>query len=316
MHKARVAVLISGKGSNLAALIFASRQPDCPYEIVLVASNKTDAPGLIIAEAEGLPIFAHSHKGLTRCDHDMIMHDAIMKSGADYVVLAGYMRILSTDFVTLWQDRMLNIHPSLLPKHKGLKTHEQALAAKDSHAGCTVHLVTPELDDGPILGQTRVAILTNDTPETLEARVLIAEHQLYPHILSSFVARAQNPEYLIQKVRDIAIAQPQADEVISHGMPCFGIIGGKKFAYVANNHHNDGRTSLLVKISGVEEQSMLIESDQDRYYRPPYFGDSWIGIRIDTGDTDWPHIAEWIAKSWAIVAPKKLMKMQDVAWEF
>jgi phosphoribosylglycinamide formyltransferase 1 len=316
MHKVRVAVLISGKGSNLTSLIFASRQLKSPYEIVLVASNKTDAPGLTIAEAEGFPVFAHSHKGLTRHDHDMIMHDAIMKSGADYVVLAGYMRILSTEFVALWQDRMLNIHPSLLPKYKGLHTHEQALAAKDSHAGCTVHLVTSALDDGPILGQTRVAILPTDTPETLEARVLIAEHQLYPQVLSAFVGRAKDPEYLTQKVRDFAMAQPEADEVLSHGMPCFGIIGGKKFAYVANNHHNDGRTSLLVKISGVEEQSMLIERDEDRYYRPPYFGDSWIGMRIDTGDTDWPHIGEWIAKSWAIVAPKKLMKMQDVAGAF
>jgi phosphoribosylglycinamide formyltransferase 1 len=316
MHKARVAVLISGKGSNLAALIFASRQPDCPYEIVLVASNKTDAPGLIIAEAEGLPIFAHSHKGLTRDDHDMIMHDAIMKSGADYVVLAGYMRILSTDFVALWQDRMLNIHPSLLPKYKGLKTHEQALAAKDSHAGCTVHLVTAALDDGPILGQTRVAILTNDTPETLEARVLIAEHQLYPTIVSDYVTRTQNPEYLSEQVRRLAMAQPEAHEVVSHGMACFGIIGGKKFAYVAHNHHNDGQTSLLVKITGVEEQSMLIESDPDRYYRPPYFGDGWIGIRLDLGDNDWGHIGDWIAKSWQIIAPKKLTKMIDVAGDF
>jgi phosphoribosylglycinamide formyltransferase 1 len=316
MHKARVAVLISGKGSNLAALIFASRQSQCPYEIVLVGSNKTDAAGLMIAEAEGLPVFAHSHKGLTRHEHDMIMHEAIMKSGADYVVLAGYMRILSTEFVTLWQDRMLNIHPSILPKYKGLDTHEQALALGDSHAGCTVHVVTSELDGGPILGQTQVAILPSDTAETLAARVLIAEHHLYPNVLSAYVERAKGPEYLAQKVREFAMAQPEADEVLSHGMPCFGIIGGKKFAYVANNHHNDGRTCLLVKISGVEEQSMLIESDEDRYYRPPYFGDSWIGIRIDTGDTDWAHIGEWITKSWAIVAPKKLMKMQDVAGEF
>jgi hypothetical protein len=110
-----------------------------------------------------------------------------------------------------------------------------------------------------------------------------------------------------------ALAQPEADEVLSHGMPCFGIIGGKKFAYVSVDHHGDGKTALLVKISGAEEQAMLIDSDAERYYRPAYFGDGWVGIRLDLGDTDWDHISDWITKSWRAVAPKRLTKLMDVA---
>jgi phosphoribosylglycinamide formyltransferase 1 len=122
--------------------------------------------------------------------------------------------------------------------------------------------------------------------------------------------------WLVSKVRELAMQQPEADEVTSHGMPCFGIIGGKKFAYISVDHHGDGKTALLVKISGAEEQAMLIDSDEERYYRPAYFGDGWIGIRLDLGDTDWDHIGEWLAKSWLAVAPKKLTKLMDVAGEF
>src|SRR5690606_20494909 len=121
------------------------------------------AGGLRLAEAEGVATFVLPHKGVARADHDAAMHEAIRKSGADYVALAGYMRILPPEFVAKWEGRMLNIHPSLLPKYKGLHTHEQAIANADSHAGCSVHLVTPELDDGPVLGQTRVAVLAGDT---------------------------------------------------------------------------------------------------------------------------------------------------------
>jgi phosphoribosylglycinamide formyltransferase 1 len=185
--RARVAVLISGGGTNMAALLYASRAEDCPYEIALVASNNPDAGGLRLAEAEGVPTFALPHKGMARADHDAAMDDAIRASGADYVALAGYMRILTPEFVGKWEGRMLNIHPSLLPLYKGLHTHEQAIANGDSHAGCSVHLVTAELDDGPVLGQTRVAVLPGDTADTLAARVLIAEHQLYSRMLARLV---------------------------------------------------------------------------------------------------------------------------------
>jgi phosphoribosylglycinamide formyltransferase 1 len=314
--KARVAVFISGSGTNMAALLYAAKQPDCPYEIVLVASNNTAAAGLTLAKAEGVATFAHPHKGLSREAHDEIMHDAIIAAKVDTIALAGYMRILSPEFVGKWGGRMLNIHPSLLPKYKGLHTHDRAIAAGDSHGGCSVHLVTTELDDGPILGQTPVAIMPGDSAESLAARVLIAEHQLYSRTLADYVSRASSPDFLIAQVRERAMALPEADEVISHGMPCFGIIKGKKFAYVSSDHHGDGKVALLVKISGVEEQVMLIDSDEDRYYRPPYFGDSWIGIRLDLGDTDWDHIGEWLAKSWRAVAPRKLAAMMDLVGEF
>ncbi|MEQ1538936.1 MAG: phosphoribosylglycinamide formyltransferase [Sphingorhabdus sp.] len=316
MTKSKIAVLISGSGTNMAALLYAAKQPDCPYEIALVASNNPDAAGLTLAKAEGIATFAHPHKGLTREAHDEIMHEAIIAAKADTIALAGYMRILSPEFVGKWSGRMLNIHPSLLPLYKGLHTHDRAIAAGDSHGGCSVHLVTPELDDGPILGQTPVAIIPGDTADTLAARVLIAEHQLYSRTLADYVSRASSPDYLIAQVRDRAMALPEADEVTSHGMPCFGIIKGKKFAYVSNDHHGDGKVALLVKISGVEEQSMLIDSDADRYYRPPYFGDGWIGIRLDLGDTDWGHIGEWLAKSWRAVAPRKLAAMMDLVGDF
>ena len=316
MAKARIAVLISGSGTNMTALLYAAKQPDCPYEIILVASNNPDAAGLALAKAEGVATFAHPHKGLSREAHDTIMHDAIIAAKADTIALAGYMRILSPEFVGKWEGRMLNIHPSLLPLYKGLHTHERAIAAGDSHGGCTVHLVTAELDDGPILGQTPVAILPGDTAESLAARVLIAEHQLFSRTLADYVSRTSSPDYLIAQVRERALALPEADEVTSHGMPCFGIIKGKKFAYVSSDHHGDGKVALLVKISGVEEQAMLIDSDEDRYYRPAYFGDGWIGIRLDLGDTDWYHIGEWLSKSWRAVAPRKLAAMMDLVGDF
>ncbi|MBU6206888.1 MAG: phosphoribosylglycinamide formyltransferase, partial [Alphaproteobacteria bacterium] len=137
MARAKIAVLISGRGSNMAALLYASRAADCPYEIVLVASNDPEAQGLHLAAAEGIPTFAYPHKGMERTVHDALMHAEISKAGAEYVALAGYMRLLSPEFVNRWAGRMLNIHPSLLPKYKGLHTHERALEAGDSHAGCS-----------------------------------------------------------------------------------------------------------------------------------------------------------------------------------
>jgi phosphoribosylglycinamide formyltransferase-1 len=175
--------------------------------------------------------------------------------------------------------------------------------------------VTSKLDDGPVLGQLEVSVRLDDTADTLATRVQMAEHQLYPRILSEYVERHTNPEYLIAQVRIRALAQPESDEVLSHGMPCFGIIGGKKFAYVSVDHHGDGKIALLVKISGIEEQSMLIDSDAERYYRPAYFGDGWVGIRLDLGDTDWDHIGDWIGKSLRAVAPKKLTKFLDLIGE-
>ena len=316
MPKARVAVLISGTGTNMAALLYAAKAEDCPYEIVLVAGNNPDAPGLTLAAAEGIPTWAQSHKGMTRGAFDALVDEQLRAAGADYVALAGYMRILSDAFVAGWQGRMLNIHPSLLPLYKGLDTHQRAIDADDSHGGCSVHVVTPALDDGPVLAQTPVAILPGDTAATLADRVRIAEHQLYPRTLAAFVTRERSPDWLLDQVRTRAMALPEADEVTSHGMPCFGIVKGKKFAWFTHDHHGDGRTALLVKISGGDEQAALIELDSDRYFRPAYMGDGWIGIRLDLGDTDWEAIDEWLRKSWLAVAPKKLAGLMAVADEF
>ncbi len=301
-----IAVLVSGGGTNMAALLYASRLPGCPYRVALVASNNPDAGALRLAEAEDVPTFALPHKGMARADHDAAIEAAIAASGARYIALAGYMRILTPGFVARWQGRMLNIHPSLLPAYPGLDTHARAIAAGDSHAGCTVHLVTAELDAGPILGQIPVAIRPDDTPATLAARVLFAEHQLYARCLGEWVSRTRSPEWLTAQVAGRALALPQAEQTVSHGMACFGVTKGKKFAYVSANHHGDGRVALLVKISGADEQADLIERDDERFFRPAYFGDDWIGIRLDHEEPDWDDIAGWLLRSWTQVAPRRL----------
>ena len=317
MAKARVAILISGRGSNMAALVYAAKAKDCPFEVVLVASNNPDADGLKLAVAEGIPIFAQSHKGTKRAEFDAIIDAELRKTRADYVALAGYMRLLSPEFVAKWEGRMLNIHPSLLPKYKGLHTHERALEADDKVAGCSVHVVTAELDAGEVLGQIEVAILPDDTPDTLAERTLIAEHQLYSRVLADFVSRESQPEWLLGQLRKHALALPSAEERTSHGSPGFAITGGKFFAMFSNQHHNDGIIALLVKTSGEEEQAMLIEQDDETYYRPQYYGPAgWIGIRLDLGRNDWDHIGDWLRKSWMAVAPAKLRAAVGVADEF
>lgn len=187
-NKARIAVFISGSGTNMGALLYASKAPNANFEIALVASNKEAVAGLSLAQAEGVAVFAHSHRGLEREEHDAIMEKAALDAGAQYIVLAGYMRILSPGFVKRWEGRMLNIHPSLLPKYRGLDTHQRAIDAGDSFAGTTVHLVSEELDAGAILGQTPVAIRASDDAHSLAERVKLAEHQLYPRVLQDWLA--------------------------------------------------------------------------------------------------------------------------------
>ena len=189
MDKAPVAILISGRGSNMIALAEAARDPACPFRIVRVLSNDPDAPGLAEAERRGIATWAHSHRGLKRADYDALLDAELRAAGATHVALAGYMRLLSPGFVAGWAGRMVNIHPSLLPAYKGLDTHARVLAAGDAEHGCTVHLVTAELDDGPILGQARVPVLPGDSEESLAARVLAEEHRLYARCLADLVSR-------------------------------------------------------------------------------------------------------------------------------
>ena len=181
MAKTKIAILISGRGSNMQALIDAAADPAYPAEIVLVISNNPGAQGLERAALADIPTAIVNHRGYeSREDFEATMHDLIKASGAQYVCLAGFMRILTPWFVGQWRDRLINIHPSLLPCFPGVHTHERALEAGIRIHGCTVHFVRPEMDDGPIIGQAAVAVLPGDTEGTLSARVLDAEHKLYP----------------------------------------------------------------------------------------------------------------------------------------
>ena len=185
----RVAILISGGGSNMMALV-ASMTGDHPARPVLVASNDPGAAGLGKAAALGIPVAAVDHRafGGNRGGFEAALLGPLLDASPDIICLAGFMRILTPGFVDRFAGRMLNIHPSLLPLYPGLNTHARALAAGDGQAGASVHLVTSALDDGPILGQARVPVHPGDTPETLAARVLAAEHRLYPAVLRRFAA--------------------------------------------------------------------------------------------------------------------------------
>lgn len=319
-ERAKVAVLISGSGTNMAALLYASRAADCPFELVLVGSNNPEAAGLKLAAVEGVATFVLAHKGMTRADHDMAMHAALIESGADYVALAGYMRILTPEFVSKWEGRMLNTHPSLLPLYKGLNTHQRALEAGDSHGGCSVHLVTADLDDGPVLGQTQVAILPGDTEEALAARVLIAEHQLYSRVLAAHVSREAKPEWIQGRVNDLALALPETSFRTAHGSPAWRVGGdksGKFFAIFFNRHHGVDAAGILVKTSGEDEMMALVDQDPDIYFRPAYYGPAgWIGIRLDRPRIDWDHVRGWLERSWRSCAPRKLTRMLDIADQF
>ena len=184
----RVAVLISGVGSNMAALIDAAQAPDSGYEVVLVLSNIEGAGGLAIAAAKGVATATVAHRpfGKDREAHERAVDAVLRDAGVEVVALAGYMRVLTPWLVGGWRERMLNIHPSLLPLYPGLDTHARAIAAGDAEAGCSVHLVTEGVDEGPILGQARVPIVEGDTPAALAERVKTAEHALYPQVLGAF----------------------------------------------------------------------------------------------------------------------------------
>jgi phosphoribosylglycinamide formyltransferase-1 len=177
----KVGILISGRGSNLKSLIGACATPGFPAEIAIVISNRPDAPGLGIARAAGIPALAIDHKLFaTREAFDAELDAALRKAGVELICNAGFMRILSDGFVEAWRDRQLNIHPSLLPAFKGLKVHERVLEAGVKITGCTVHIVRPAMDEGPIVAQAAIPVLPGDTVETLSGRVLAAEHKLYP----------------------------------------------------------------------------------------------------------------------------------------
>lgn len=189
MIKTKVGILISGRGSNMEALIAAAKDPAYPAQIVLVLANVPDAGGLTKAMAEGIATAAIDHKpyGRDRAAHEAAINDVLVAAGVEVVALAGYMRVLTPYLVDRWAGRMINIHPSLLPAYPGLDTHERVLADGGTVHGCSVHLVTSGVDEGPLLGQAEVPVLAGDDAETLSARVLKAEHELYPRCLAVLI---------------------------------------------------------------------------------------------------------------------------------
>jgi len=192
--KKRVGVLISGTGSNMKALVAAGRAVASNFEVVCVASNKADAGGIAWAREQGLSTKVVAHKEYaTREVFDAALNDYLQSQNLDLIACAGFMRIMTPVLITPWQGRMVNIHPSLLPKYKGLHTNQRAIEAGDTEAGCSVHWVTAELDGGPVIAQARVPVLAGDTAETLAARVLVEEHRLYPTVLTDL---ANNTPYL------------------------------------------------------------------------------------------------------------------------
>ena len=208
--KKRVAILISGRGSNMMALVEAARAPDYPAEIAAIISSRPEAPGLAWAKAQRLPAHAIDHRAYpSREAFDDAVHAALTAAGVELVALAGFMRLQSAAFVRKWAGRQLNIHPSLLPLFKGLHPHKQALDAGVKISGCTVHFVTEEMDAGPIVAQAAVPVHDADTPETLAQRILAVEHQLYPRALALVASgrtRIEDGRVLI----DGAVGEPGA----------------------------------------------------------------------------------------------------------
>lgn len=189
--KRRVAILISGRGSNMKALIEAARAPDFPAEIVLVLSNRPDAAGLAFAKANGIAtaIVDHTTFGRDRAAFEAAMQQQLEACDVELICLAGFMRLLTAEFTARWQGRMINIHPSLLPAFKGTDTHARALGARARRHGASVHFVTADTDAGPIIMQAETPVMDNDTPDTLARRVLALEHQLYPRALRDVALR-------------------------------------------------------------------------------------------------------------------------------
>ena len=307
----RVAILISGRGSNMAALIYASRAAGCAYEVALVTGDNPDAPGLALADAEGVPVVRMPRPAKDKSRFFAGLQKTLEDHDIDLIALAGFMRIIPRDFVERWSGRILNIHPSLLPKYKGLGTHEAALGAGDKSTGASVHLVTNELDSGEVLGQVEVAILPGDDPRSLAERVLIAEHQLYPRILSEYAARPFNSGWIEGRVDALARELPEVGRKTSHGSPGWSVGGekGKLFAIIADRHHGEEAVGLLVKASGADEMSGLIEAQPDIYYWPKYYGASgWLGIKLNRRDVDWQQVGEWLQRSWELAAPRRLLE--------
>lgn len=304
----------------MAALIYAARAADCPYDVVLVSGDRPDSPGLDLAAAEGIAVARLPRPGPKDKAQFFGALNAILEDAeVDLIALAGFMRIIPAPFVDRWDGRILNIHPSLLPAHKGLNCHEAVLTAGETATGATVHLVSNRLDSGEILGQVEVAVLPADDADSLAERVLIAEHQLYPRILSDFAARPFDAGWIERRVDALVQNLPEVGRKTSHGSPGWSTGGdkGKLFAIIADHHHGEKAVGLLVKASGPDEMSGLIEAQPDVYYWPKYYGASgWLGIKLNRRDVDWDRVSEWLERSWRACAPPRLAKLMHAADQF
>ena len=204
-----------------------------------------------------------------------------------------------------WRGRIVNIHPSLLPKYRGLDTHARALEAGDTVSGCSVHVVTEELDAGEVLGQAEVPIAAGrHAANRLEQRVLAAEHQLYPQVLSEFV---QTMSDALDRVRAAALELPETEERLSHGQPTF-FVAGKQFAQFRDNHHGDGKTVVCVRVSGLDEQAMLLEADPGNLFQAGLSAELAVGSTSPAKHVDWDHVGDRIAASWELAAPRRLLE--------
>lgn len=319
MSKARVAVLVSGRGSNMAALIYAARAQDCPYEVALVTGDKPDAPALALARAEGVQVEPLDAKALGKA-YWTALESVLEQAAIDTVALAGFMKIIPAELTARWAGRIINIHPSLLPKYPGLHSHRAALEAGDRVSGATVHIVTPEVDSGEILGQVEVAIMPGDTIEMLDARVLIAEHQLYPRVLAAYVSRPFDGAWIEAQVDSLTRGFAEVGRKTSHSSPGWAVGGeksGKLFAIIVDHHHGEDAVGLLVRASGADEMIGLIEAQPDIYYWPKYYGaGGWLGIKLNRRDVDWDHVREWLERSWRASAPARLTRLTRVADQF
>jgi phosphoribosylglycinamide formyltransferase-1 len=221
--KKRVAILISGRGSNMMSLVEAARAPDYPAEIVAVISNRPEAAGLAWAAAQGIAAIAIDHKAYaTRAAFEARLHTVLLDQRVDLICCAGFMRMLTGGFIDRWRDRQLNIHPSLLPAYAGLDTHRRAIDDGVRVAGCTVHFMRLEMDTGPIIGQAAVPVLFGDTEDTLAARVLAAEHKLYPRALrlvASGVVRVENERIVLSQPMAVMGAEPAAPPLVLFSPP-------------------------------------------------------------------------------------------------
>lgn len=304
----------------MAALIYAARAAACPYEVVLVTGDRPDAPGLDLAAAEGVAVARLPRPApKDKAQFFDALNAILMDAEVNLIALAGFMRIIPAPFVERWSGRILNIHPSLLPAHKGLNCHEAVLAARETVTGATVHLVSYRLDSGKILGQVEVAVLPGDGPDSLAERVLIAEHQLYPRILSDFAARPFDAGWIEAQVDALARNLPEVGRKASHGSPGWSVGGdkGKLFAIITDHRHGEEAVGLLVKASGPDEMIGLIEAQPNVYYWPKYYGASgWLGIKLNRRDVDWDRVSEWLERSWRACAPPRLTKLMRTADQF